>query len=93
MTTKFVAPVIALVLLVIASSVGKPLGGKKLVFWPEKPASAYVCRSLDTQMAREAEHVHSFFRCVSLPSACTKSCAMSNSEEQEIVLHELSSFL
>ena len=68
MVTKFVAPVTALVLLVIASSVGKRLGGKKLVFWPEKPASTYVCRrrivALDTQMAREAEHVHSFFCCV-----------------------------
>lgn len=32
MATKFVAPVTALVLLFIASSVGKPPGGKKLVF-------------------------------------------------------------
>ena len=44
MATKFVAPVTALVLLFIASSVGKPPGGKKLVFWPEKTASVYVCR-------------------------------------------------
>ena len=32
MVTKFVAPVTALVLLVIASSVGKRLGGKKACF-------------------------------------------------------------
>ena len=61
MTTEFVAPVIALALLVIASSVGNPHGEKA-----EKPA--YVCRrrivALYAQMAREAEHAHSFFRCV-----------------------------
>ena len=60
MTTEFVAPVIALALLVIASSVGNPHGEKA-----EKPA--YVCRrrivALCAQMAREAEHAHSFFRC------------------------------
>ena len=68
MATKFVAPVIALALLVIASSVGKLSGGKKLVVSTEKPASAYVCRrrfaALDNQMAWEVEHVHSILRCV-----------------------------
>ena len=58
MATKFVAPVIALALLVITFSVGKPPGEKKLVFSAENLASAYA------QMAREAEHVLSFFRCV-----------------------------
>ena len=33
------------------------------------------------------------FPAVSLPSACTKSCAMSNFEKQKIVVHELRSFL
>ena len=63
MATRFVAPVIASALLVIASSVAKLPGEKKLVVSTEKPASAYVWRrrivALDTQMAREAEHVHS----------------------------------
>ena len=67
-TKKFVAPVIALALLVIASSVGNPRGEKKFVVSTEKPASAYVCRrrivALYAQMAREAERAHSFFRCV-----------------------------
>ena len=44
MPTKFVTPVIALALLVIASSVGKLPGEKKPVVSTEKPASAYVCR-------------------------------------------------
>ena len=68
MPTKFVTPVIALALLVIASSVGKLPGEKKPVVSTEKPASAYFCRrrvvALDNQMAWEAEHVHSVLRCV-----------------------------
>ena len=64
MATNFVA----LALLVITSSVGKPRSEKKLVFSAEKLASAYVCIrrivALYDQMAREAEDVHSFFRCV-----------------------------
>ena len=43
MATKFAAPVIALALLVIASSVDKPLE-EKFVLSAEKPVSAYVCR-------------------------------------------------
>ena len=42
MATKFVAPVTALELLVIVSSVGKPCGEN--VCSVEKPASAEVCR-------------------------------------------------
>ena len=95
MATKFVAPVIASALLVIASSVAKLPGEKKLVVSTEKPASAYVWRrrivALDTQMAREAEHIHSVYL-VSLPSTCTKSCAMSNFEKQRIVARKVSSF-
>ena len=68
MATRFVAPVIAFALLVIASSVGKLPGEKKLVVSTEKPASAYVLRrravSLDSQMAWEAEHVCSVLCCV-----------------------------
>ena len=67
MATKFIAPVIALVLLVTTSSVGKALE-KKLVVSVKKPALAYVCSrkivALDAQMTREAEHAHSFSRCV-----------------------------
>ena len=37
MTMKFVAPVIALALLVIASSVGKPLGEKSLLSQRKNP--------------------------------------------------------
>ena len=43
MATKFAAPVIALALLVIASSVDKPLE-EKFVLSAEKPVSDYVCR-------------------------------------------------
>ena len=68
MATRFVAPVIAFALLVIASSVGKLPGEKKLVVSTEKPASAYVLRrravALDGQMAWEAEHVYSVLCCV-----------------------------
>ena len=44
-------------------------------------------------MAWEAEYVHSVFYAVSLPSVCTKSCAMSNLEKQKIVARKASSFL
>ena len=68
MATKFVACIIAFALLVIASSVGKLPGEKKLVVSTEKPASAYVLRrravALDSQMAWEAEHVYSVLCCV-----------------------------
>ena len=37
MAMKYVAPVIALVLLVIASSVGKPPGEKSLLSWRKNP--------------------------------------------------------
>ena len=63
MTTDFVAPVLALVLHVIASSVGKP-PGEKVCFPGGKTASAYICRrrivALKSQTARVAEHAHSF---------------------------------
>ena len=68
MAMKFVTPVIPLALLVIASSTGNPPWRKKFVVSAEEPAPAYVCRrrivGLDAQMAREAEHAHSFLRCV-----------------------------
>lgn len=68
MATKFVAPVIALAFLVIASPEGNPLE-KKSVVSAEKPASAYyICRrriiALNTQMTRVVEHGHSYCRCV-----------------------------
>ena len=63
MTTDFVAPVLALALHVIASSVGKP-PGEKVCFPGGKTASAYICRrrivALKSQTARVAEHAHSF---------------------------------
>ena len=63
MTTNFVAPVLALALLVIAASVGKP-PGERVCFPGGKTASAYICRrrivALKSQTARVAEHAHSF---------------------------------
>ena len=63
MTTDFVAPVLALALLVIAASVGKP-PGERICFPGGKTASAYICRrrivALKSQTARVAEHAHSF---------------------------------
>ena len=71
MATKFVAPVIALALLVITSLVGKAPGKKAcflVVLLVKKSALAYVCSrkivALDAQITREAEHAHSFSRCV-----------------------------
>ena len=65
MTTNFVAPVLALALLVIAASVGKPPGERVP---GGKTALAYICRrrivALKSQTARVAEHAHSFFRSV-----------------------------
>ena len=63
MTTDFVAPVLALALLVIAASVGKP-PGERICFPGGKTASAYICKrrivALKSQTARVAEHAHSF---------------------------------
>ena len=60
---KFVAPVIAFALLVVASSVGKPPGEKSLFYLRKSPLQL-MCVEEETQMAREAEHAHSFFHYV-----------------------------
>ena len=75
--SKFVAPVIALVLLVITSSVGKPPWRQKFVFSAEKNPRQLMFAEVETQMALEAEHAH-FFSAVSWPNAYTKSSAKSN---------------
>ena len=66
MVMKFVAPDIALAFHHLFSWQTPWI--KKACFLGGKPASAYVYRrrivALYAQMAREAEHVHSFFRCV-----------------------------
>ena len=68
MAAKFLAPVIALALLVIASSVGKLPGEKSLLSQRKIPCQLMFgekrALTLDNQMAREAEHVHSVLRCV-----------------------------
>ena len=68
MAAKFIAPVIALALLVIASSVGKLPGEKSLLSQRKIPCQLMFgekrALTLDNQMAREAEHVHSVLRCV-----------------------------
>ena len=65
MAAKFLAPVIALALLVIASSVGKLPGEKSLLSQRKIPCQLMFGEkravALDNQMAREAEHVHSVF--------------------------------
>lgn len=67
MTTGFAAPVLALALLVIAASAGKP-PGERVCFPGGKTASAYICRrrivALKSRTARVAEHAHSFCRSV-----------------------------
>ena len=63
MTRKFVAPVIALAFLVIASSDGNPRGEKSLLSQRKNPCQLMFAE-VYAQMAREAEHAHSFFRCV-----------------------------
>ena len=67
MATEFVAAVIALALFIIVSSVSKPLEKIPDVS-VNKLVSGYVCRRrtavLNVQMARVAEHTHSFRRCV-----------------------------
>ena len=59
MAIKFIAPVIAFALLVIASSVGKPPGEKSLFYRRKNPRQLMFVEE-ETQMAREAEHAHSF---------------------------------
>ena len=74
---KFVAPVIASALLVVASSVGKPPWREKFVLLAEKPASAYVCRRRNSNGSRSGACALVFPLChgrVPVP----KSCAMSN---------------
>ena len=99
MAAKFLAPVIALALLVIASSVGKLPGEKSLLSQRKIPCQLMFgekrAEALDNQMAREAEHVHSVLRCVIAEglSCMTKSCTMSNFQKQKIGARKLSSFL
>ena len=93
MATKFVAPVIALVLLVIASSVGKPPLEEKSLFSGRKNPRQLMSADPWTLKWLGKRSICTHFSAVSLPIACTNSCAMSNSEEQKIVAHKLSSFL
>ena len=60
MAMKFVAPGIALVLLIIVSSVGNPPGEKSLFSRRKNPRHLMFVEE-ETQIAREAEHAHSFF--------------------------------
>ena len=96
MATKFVAPVTALALLVIASSVGKLSGEKSLLSQRKNPRQLMFAEEDSQPWTIKWLGKWSMctqFYAVSLPSACTKSCAMSNFEKQKIVARKAISFL